>query len=100
PLRVLPRVFQGVEQALEEAKTPLEQIAGIGICAPGPVNSRTGAFYNPPNWPAWDGFPLRDVFMQRFQVPVRVENDARAAALGEYLFGAGRGYRDVVYLTI
>ncbi len=56
--------------------------------------------YNPPNLAAWQGVPLRDMVMQRFGLPVFVENDAHAAGLGEYLFGAGRGCGDMVYLTI
>ncbi|WP_165423548.1 ROK family protein [Ktedonosporobacter rubrisoli] len=100
PDLVIPRLFQAVEQALEEAKVSLEQIAGIGICAPGPLNYRTGVICAPPNLPEWDQVPMRDIFSERFQVPIFVENDANAAGLGEYMFGAGRGTRHMVYLTI
>jgi glucokinase len=100
PDRVIPRLFQAVEQALDKAGITLDQIAGIGICAPGPLNSRTGTVFDPPNLPGWNGVPLRDIFSEQFSVPIFVENDANAAALGEYMFGAGRGSREVVYLTI
>lgn len=100
PERVLPRVYDMVAQALNEAGVTLDQIAGIGIGAPGPLDSRTGVVYDPPNMPGWNHIPLRDMFMERYHVPVYVENDANAAALGEYLFGAGRGYKDMVYLTV
>src|SRR6266487_1843890 len=100
PDRVIPRMFQAVELALKEAQMPLEQVTGIGISAPGPLNNRTGVIYRPPNLSTWDGVPLRDMFTKHFKVPVRVENDANAAALGEYMFGAGRGSREMVYLTI
>ncbi len=100
PERVLPRAMRAIEQALDQAQVSLDQIAGIGVAMPGPLNSRTGVVYSPPNLPGWDNLPLRDIFNQQFTVPVFVENDANTAALGEYLFGAGRGTKNMVYMTI
>lgn len=100
PRLVIPRMFQAVEQVLVRANTTLEQIVGIGIGAPGPLNGRTGMVFEPPNLPGWDQIPLRDIFYERFKIPVSVENDANAAALGEHLFGAGRGANEMVYLTV
>ena len=100
PERILPRIFGAIEQALTEAGVSLSQVAGIGIAAPGPLNRYTGVIYDPPNLHGWKDVPIRDLFMQQFSVPVFVENDANAAALGEYMFGAGRGSRDIVYMTI
>src|SRR3981081_4325154 len=48
PERVIPRIFEAVRQVLEQARIPLDQIAGIGIGAPGPLNNRTGIVYAPP----------------------------------------------------
>jgi glucokinase len=100
PERIMPRIFRAVQQALDEADVTLEQVAGIGIGAPGPLDSHTGTVFAPPNLPGWDHVPLRDIFMQKYSIPVFVENDANAAGLGEYMFGAGRGSKDIVYLTI
>ena len=100
PERVIPRIFQAIQQALTEADIPLEQVVGIGIGTPGPLNSHTGVVYDPPNLPGWKDVPIRELFSQQFHMPIFVENDANAAALGEYMFGAGRGSRDMVYLTI
>lgn len=100
PDRVIPRIFQAVQQALDEAKTPLSEIAGIGIGAPGPLNNRTGVIVAPPNLEGWLHVPLRDLFVEKFSIPIFVENDANAAALGEYMFGAGHGSNELVYLTI
>jgi glucokinase len=100
PNRVIPRLFQTVQQALDEASVTLEQITGIGICSPGPLNNRTGVVFSPPNLPGWDAVPLRDLFRERFDLPIFVENDANTAGLGEYMFGAGKGSQEVVYLTI
>lgn len=70
-------------------------ISGIGICAPGPLDPRTGIVINPPNLPAWRNFPLAELVSNTYRLPVRVDNDGNAAALAEALWGAGRGYRNV-----
>ncbi|HLX41719.1 MAG TPA: ROK family protein, partial [Ktedonobacteraceae bacterium] len=100
PERILPLIFKAVEQALTEAHVGLDAIAGIGIAAPGPLDHRTGIVFEPPNMPGWNRVPLRDLFAERFHVPVYVENDANTCCLGEYMFGAGRSYNMVVYMTI
>lgn len=100
PERVLPRIFAAVQQALDEAGTDLAEISGLGVAAPGPLNNRTGTIYAPPNLPTWIDVPLRDILQEQYHKPVFIENDANAAALGEYVFGAGQGSRDMVYLTV
>jgi glucokinase len=75
-------------------------IAGIGICAPGPLDPRTGVVINPPNLPGWRNFPLAAEILKAYRLPVRVDNDGNAAALAEALWGAGRGYRNVFCATI
>lgn len=75
-------------------------IAGIGICAPGPLDPNTGVVLNPPNVPCWRNFPLAESVRKHYSVPVKVDNDANAAALAETRWGAARGYRNVFYATI
>jgi glucokinase len=75
-------------------------ISGIGICAPGPLDPRTGIVINPPNLPGWRNFPLAAEISKAYCLPVRVDNDGNAAALAEALWGAGRGYRNVFCATI
>lgn len=100
PERMLPRVFGAIQRALDEAHVALDQIAGIGVATPGPLNNRTGVIYSPPNLPGWDNVPLRDILQQHFNRPTIIENDAHTAGLGEYMFGAGRGSEYMVYLTV
>jgi glucokinase len=76
------------------------QLLGIGICAPGPLDPKTGVIVNPPNLPCWRNFPLAAKVGDVYHVPVKVENDANAAALAEAQWGAGRGYANVFYTTI
>lgn len=75
-------------------------VRAIGAAAPGFVDPEKGIIYFSPNIPGWDGLPLRAVIEDRFGVPVFVGNDANLAALGEWRFGAGRGFHHVLYLTI
>lgn len=75
-------------------------IRGIGICAPGPLDPATGVVINPPNVPCWRNYPLAAEIGKIYRVPVKVENDANAAALAEARWGAGRGYRHIFYAGI
>ncbi|HIF93267.1 MAG: ROK family protein [Myxococcales bacterium] len=77
-----------------------ERLGRVGVSVPGPADTRRGILLNPPNLPNWHNAPIGDVLREAFSVEVRVENDANAAALAEFEFGAGRGCRDMVYLTM
>lgn len=74
--------------------------ASIGICAPGPLDPRTGIVLNPPNVPCWRNFPLVAEIKRRYGIAARLDNDANAAALAESLWGAGRGHGNVFYACI
>jgi len=75
-------------------------VRGIGICAPGPLDPKSGVILNPPNVPCWRNFPLAESVQKRHSVPVKVDNDANAAALAETRWGSARGYRNAFYATI
>lgn len=74
---------------------------GIGISCGGPLDSRTGIVHDPPNLRGWDAVPVRAFFESAFPgVPVALENDANATALAEWRWGAGRGTRNMAFVTI
>ena len=77
-----------------------DNVAGIGICAPGPLNPKAGIVINPPNLPGWRNIRLESLLEKHFHLPAKLENDANAAGLAEVLFGSAVGYRDVFYVTI
>ena len=77
-----------------------ENVGGIGICAPGPLNPKTGVVLNPPNLPGWRNIELTKMVEKQFGLPAKLENDANAAGLAEVLFGAAVGYKDVFYVTV
>lgn len=77
-----------------------DQVAGIGVSAPGPLNPETGVVVAPPNLPGWHNVPLGDILREAFGVPIYVGNDANVAALAETARGAARGYRHAIYITV
>ncbi|MEW6716346.1 MAG: ROK family protein [Chloroflexota bacterium] len=92
----LERLFCLVEKILP----PREKVSAIGVAAAGPLNTHTGVILKAVNIPGWKELPLRDELQNRFQVPVKIGNDANLAALGESKFGSGRGHHHILYLTI
>jgi glucokinase len=71
-----------------------------GLAVPGPIDHERGAVLCPPNLPGWEDVPLRARMSEILGLPVRLENDANAAALAEWRYGAGQGAHNVVYLTM
>lgn len=74
-------------------------LSGIGISCGGPLNSKTGVIMSPPNLPGWDNIPAVSFFKERFGVPTVIQNDANACCFAEYKFGAGKGFKNIVFLT-
>ena len=85
---------------LSSSATADGRLQSIGICAPGPLDPKAGVVLNPPNLPSWRNFPLAAEIAKHYHLPVKVDNDANAAALAETIWGAARGYRYVFYATI
>lgn len=102
-----PTAGLSYRQVLDEFARRIEAISGsdgldvsaIGISCGGPLDSRAGIIMSPPNLPGWDDVQIVDFFSGRFKVPVHLQNDANACALAEYRFGAGRGTRNMVFMT-
>ena len=87
-------------ETIEKSKLSKEEICGMGIGFPGPLNAETGTIFNPPNLQGWDSVPLRDILEKELKVPVAIENDANAAALGEWWKGAGSGADSLFCITL
>jgi glucokinase len=85
--------------AAELAGGRLPAVAQVGVSCAGPLDADRGVVLSPPNLPGWDEVPVCGILGERLGKPVRLENDANAAALAEWRFGAGRGTRDMVFLT-
>lgn len=87
-----------VWRAIDQSVTG--EIEAIGICAPGPLNPKTGMVLNPPNLLGWRDVPLEEMARSKFGLPVRLENDCNAAGLAETRFGAAKGCNSVFYAAI
>jgi glucokinase len=96
----LAAVISAIDLLFAQDEKARVLIRGIGICAPGPLDPNTGVVVNPPNVPCWRDFPLAAEVAKVYDVPVKVENDANAAALAEAVWGAGRGFDHIFYATI
>jgi glucokinase len=99
PQVVVERTAQAVAEVAGELPTG-ERVAAVGICSPGPVDHESGTLIDPPNLQGLHNTPLRQMLSQRLGLPVSLEHDAKAAALGEFHYGAGRGERSMVYLVV
>ena len=71
----------------------------IGISCGGPLNSKEGIIISPPNLKGWINVPIVNIIKEHFGVPVYLQNDANACALAEWKFGAGKGCKNMVFLT-
>lgn len=71
----------------------------IGVSCGGPLNAKTGVIQSPPNLPGWDDIPVVDYLEKKCGARVYLQNDANACALAEWMYGAGKGTTDMVFLT-
>jgi len=100
PADDLARIAEDVRAALAEAGLSPADVRAVGVTAPGPLDAERGVVLLPPNLPGWRDVPIVARLRDALGVPVFLENDANAAALAEWHFGAGRGLRHLVYLTM
>ncbi len=96
--QVLKQAESLVQEAIQQATAGGTRLFGIGLGVPGLVDHATGTLLFAPNL-KWSNVPLRDMWQKCFGVPVVVENEANAAALGEWMLGVGRQVDNFVYLS-
>jgi glucokinase len=97
---VIRSILESAHRALEQANIAISALSAIGVGAPGISNPETGILFTSPNLPGWRDVPLRDIMQKRLGRKTFLINDANAAALGELYFGAARGARNFIYITI
>ncbi|HLJ57384.1 MAG TPA: ROK family protein [Chthonomonadaceae bacterium] len=99
PQAVLERLAAMARDLLANARD-LPAPIGVGVSCGGPLDTKAGVMHSPPNMPEWKAVPVRAFFEKALALPVRVENDANATALAEWRYGAGKGTRNFVFLTM
>jgi glucokinase len=96
---VMDRLISVIDEVIKESGKSTDEIKAIGIGSPGPLDSKKGIIVETPNLP-FKNFNLIKPIVDKFGVPTYLENDANAAAIGEYLLGAGKGTENMVYITV
>lgn len=96
----LSELLQVIRGVLQKAAWPMDTLEGIGIGCAGPVSPQRGTIHNPYTLPGWDGANIVTPLREAFRVPVGLENDADAAAVGEFRFGAGDHASPLVMVTL
>jgi predicted NBD/HSP70 family sugar kinase len=98
PDALMQQVGDVVRGALADLPPDLGEVIGIGMALPAPVLDPAESTFSPPSYPGWGELRIGERTEDRFGLPVLLDNDANAAAVGEHLYGAGRGVQDMFYL--
>ena len=96
---VLGRIVQSIDEVIVGSSTSIDEIEAIGIGSPGPLDAKKGIIITTPNLP-FKNYNLVQPLKEKYNIPVYLDNDANAAAIGEYMFGAGKGKNSIVYFTV
>lgn len=96
----LDNLAEAGRKAVEASGVGWERIVAVGLGSPGTMDLSTGYLLEPPNLPGWNNLPIRDLLGKRLQKPTILQNDANAAAFGEFWAGSGRGTRSLVLFTL
>jgi glucokinase len=96
----LDHLVDAARSAVAESGLDWAAIQAVGLGSPGTMDIRGGLLLDPPNLPGWDNWPIRDKLAQRLQARTILQNDANAAAYGEFWVGAGRGVSSLVMFTL
>ncbi len=99
PAAVVERIAKCVDQLRADLPSG-ESIAALGTCCPGPLDHVAGMVLDPPNMTGWLNVPLQKMLEDRLGLPAPLEHDAKAAALGEFHFGAGRDVNDMIFIVV
>ncbi len=98
PDAVLSALARAAQELLETHEAG-DAVLAAGISCGGPLDSGAGLVLSPPNLPGWDRVPVVSILEESLGIPAFLHNDANAGALAEWLFGAGRGYSNIIFLT-
>jgi glucokinase len=97
---LVEQVRSTIKSMLIKNKMEESDLLGIGIGCAGHIRFRDGVIITTSNLKGYKNYPLREAVQSGFNVPVILDNDANAQAFGEFRFGAGKGFNDMVFLTI
>lgn len=96
----LSNIKSVIYTSLKETNITKDQVEGIGIGCPGQIDSDNGIVRILPNIPGWINIPVSKIMEEEFGLKTKVDNDVRCATLGEYNFGAGKGAKNLICITV
>jgi glucokinase len=94
---VFARILEQGDRVVAHIGTPPR---AVSVSIGGPLDVLRGIVKSPPNLPGWNDVPLKELLSVHFRLPVYVEHDGNAGALAEWYFGAGKGFRNIVFVTM
>lgn len=97
--KIVDELISSARKLLETNGISADNVISCGVSCGGPLDPEKGIIMCPPNLPDWDNVPLADIIKNELGVPCKVRNDADACALAEWQFGAGKGTRNMIFLT-
>ena len=100
PESVVDKIAKTVEKLLKDNGFFRKDIIAVGIGTPGPAKYKEGVIIASPNLPLFKNVPIKKMLSKRLNAPAVLENDANAACWGEYVLGAGRNVKDMIFFTL
>jgi len=97
---IVGSMIEGIEQLVQDAELSIDDLSGIGIGSPGPLDLKNGVILDPPNLPTLHHFPLKQTLEKYFNKPVALNNDANCFVLAEAYFGSARNASIVCGATL
>lgn len=100
PEFVFDKICQQIEKLDTSACGGIQNVEGIGIGVPGPVDTVNGSMIMATNLPGFENFPICKKISEKFNLPAFIDNDANVAGLAEAILGSGKQFSSVYYVTI
>lgn len=98
--KLIDAIVSSVFSLIEEEGLVPKDILGIGLGLPGPIDSKNGIVSFLPNIPGWKNVPLKSIIQKKLRIPTFIDNDVNLITLGEWKFGAGKGYKNMMCMTL
>lgn len=98
--KLINALIEEINRLISSKKLKSKDIAGIGLGLPGLIDSKRGIVNFLPNVPGWKNVPLKSIMQKKLRIPTFIENDVNLITLGEWKFGAGKGYKNMLCMTL
>lgn len=100
PEEMIDNMCKDMQSLLSRNSLSISDISGVGIAMPSHIEYEKGLVITTSNLPKWDNVPAKEMFTSKLNTRVQIDNDANVAAIAEHRMGAGKGYKDMLYITI